>query len=47
MLSDQIESGSVLRGRRLLPGKPQPSFDKQPLRDYLDVERHAGRDLVI
>ena len=25
------------------PGKPQPSFDKQPLRDYLDVERHAGR----
>jgi phosphoribosylaminoimidazole-succinocarboxamide synthase len=26
-----------------LPGKPQPSFDKQPLRDWLDVERHAGR----
>lgn len=25
------------------PGKPQPSFDKQPLRDYLDVERRAGR----
>ena len=25
------------------PGKPQPSFDKQPLRDYLDIERHAGR----
>jgi phosphoribosylaminoimidazole-succinocarboxamide synthase len=25
------------------PGKSQPSFDKQPLRDYLDVERHAGR----
>jgi phosphoribosylaminoimidazole-succinocarboxamide synthase len=24
-------------------GQPQPSFDKQPLRDYLDVERHAGR----
>jgi phosphoribosylaminoimidazole-succinocarboxamide synthase len=24
-------------------GRPQPSFDKQPLRDYLDVERHAGR----
>jgi phosphoribosylaminoimidazole-succinocarboxamide synthase len=24
-------------------GKPQPSFDKQPLRDWLDVERHAGR----
>ena len=26
-----------------MPGKPQPSFDKQPLRDWLDVERHAGR----
>lgn len=25
------------------PGKPQPSFDKQPLRDYLDGERKAGR----
>jgi phosphoribosylaminoimidazole-succinocarboxamide synthase len=24
-------------------GQPQPSFDKQPLRDYLDVERRAGR----
>ena len=24
------------------PGKPQPSFDKQPLRDWLDVERHAS-----
>jgi phosphoribosylaminoimidazole-succinocarboxamide synthase len=25
------------------PGRSQPSFDKQPLRDWLDVERHAGR----
>jgi phosphoribosylaminoimidazole-succinocarboxamide synthase len=25
------------------PGQPQPSFDKQPLRDYLDTERRAGR----
>jgi phosphoribosylaminoimidazole-succinocarboxamide synthase len=25
------------------PGRPQESFDKQPLRDWLDVERHAGR----
>jgi phosphoribosylaminoimidazole-succinocarboxamide synthase len=25
------------------PGKSQPSFDKQPLRDYLDAERRAGR----
>ena len=25
------------------PGQAQPSFDKQPLRDYLDGERRAGR----
>ena len=25
------------------PGRSQPSFDKQPLRDYLDGERQAGR----
>ena len=25
------------------PGGPQQSFDKQPLRDYLDSERRAGR----
>jgi phosphoribosylaminoimidazole-succinocarboxamide synthase len=25
------------------PGQPQPSFDKQPLRDYLDIQRNAGR----
>ena len=25
------------------PGRPQPSYDKQPLRDYLDAERRAGR----
>jgi phosphoribosylaminoimidazole-succinocarboxamide synthase len=25
------------------PGQPQPSFDKQPLRDWLDSERRAGR----
>ena len=29
--------------RGYAPGKPQPSFDKQPLRDYLDGERRAGR----
>lgn len=28
---------------RYQPGRGQPSFDKQPLRDWLDVERHAGR----
>ena len=26
-----------------LPGRGQPSFDKQPLREWLDVERRAGR----
>jgi phosphoribosylaminoimidazole-succinocarboxamide synthase len=25
------------------PGRAQPSFDKQPLRDHLDAERKAGR----
>jgi phosphoribosylaminoimidazole-succinocarboxamide synthase len=25
------------------PGRPQPSFDKQPLRDFLGAERRAGR----
>jgi phosphoribosylaminoimidazole-succinocarboxamide synthase len=25
------------------PGRSQPSFDKQPLRDYLDAERRAGQ----
>jgi phosphoribosylaminoimidazole-succinocarboxamide synthase len=28
---------------RYQPGRSQPSFDKQPLRDYLDAERRAGR----
>ena len=28
---------------RYAPGGTQPSFDKQPLRDWLDVERQAGR----
>jgi phosphoribosylaminoimidazole-succinocarboxamide synthase len=28
---------------RYEPGHGQPSFDKQPLRDYLDGERRAGR----
>jgi phosphoribosylaminoimidazole-succinocarboxamide synthase len=28
---------------RYAPGGPQPSFDKQPLRDYLEAERRAGR----
>ncbi|MDB4890120.1 MAG: putative phosphoribosylaminoimidazole-succinocarboxamide synthase synthetase, purC-like, partial [Gemmatimonadetes bacterium] len=28
---------------RYVPGGTQPSFDKQPLRDYLDSERRAER----
>jgi phosphoribosylaminoimidazole-succinocarboxamide synthase len=28
---------------RYSPGQSQPSFDKQPLRDYLDGERRGGR----
>ena len=28
---------------RYAPGRSQPSFDKQPLRDYLDGERRVGR----
>ena len=28
---------------RYEPGRSQPSFDKQPLRDYLDAEKAAGR----
>jgi len=28
---------------RYTPGRGQPSFDKQPLRDFLDAERAAGR----
>jgi phosphoribosylaminoimidazole-succinocarboxamide synthase len=28
---------------RYQPGRTQPSFDKQPLRDYLEAERRAGR----
>ena len=28
---------------RYQPGRSQPSFDKQPLRDYLDAERRGGR----
>jgi phosphoribosylaminoimidazole-succinocarboxamide synthase len=30
------------------PGQPQPSFDKQPLRDYLDAERRVtGGELTL
>jgi phosphoribosylaminoimidazole-succinocarboxamide synthase len=43
----KFEFGRTKSGEIILiddrPGRPQPSFDKQPLRDWLDVERHAGR----
>jgi phosphoribosylaminoimidazole-succinocarboxamide synthase len=37
------DSSRFWAGDRYRPGGPQPSFDKQPLRDYLDTERRAGR----
>ncbi len=33
----------ILIDEVMTPDQPQPSFDKQPLRDYLDAERKAGR----
>jgi phosphoribosylaminoimidazole-succinocarboxamide synthase len=46
MLIDEVmtpDSSRFWPADDYVPGKPQPSFDKQPLRDWLDVERHAGR----
>jgi phosphoribosylaminoimidazole-succinocarboxamide synthase len=37
------DSSRFWDAQRYAPGGPQPSFDKQPLRDYLDGERRAGR----
>ena len=37
------DSSRFWPAERYTPGGPQPSFDKQPLRDYLDTERRAGR----
>ena len=37
------DSSRFWAAERYAPGGPQPSFDKQPLRDYLDAERRAGR----
>jgi phosphoribosylaminoimidazole-succinocarboxamide synthase len=45
-LSDEVltpDSSRFWAADRYKPGGPQPSFDKQPLRDYLDAERRAGR----
>jgi phosphoribosylaminoimidazole-succinocarboxamide synthase len=46
LLIDEVltpDSSRFWPAARYEPGRPQPSFDKQPLRDYLDRERRAGR----
>lgn len=46
LLVDEVltpDSSRFWPADRYAPGRPQPSFDKQPLRDYLDAERRAGR----
>jgi phosphoribosylaminoimidazole-succinocarboxamide synthase len=37
------DSSRFWPAEQYVPGRAQPSFDKQPLRDYLDTERRAGR----
>jgi phosphoribosylaminoimidazole-succinocarboxamide synthase len=46
LLVDEVltpDSSRFWPADRYEPERPQPSFDKQPLRDYLDAERRAGR----
>jgi phosphoribosylaminoimidazole-succinocarboxamide synthase len=46
MLVDEVvtpDSSRLWPAKGYAPGRPQPSFDKQPLRDYLEGERKAGR----
>jgi len=46
LLIDEVltpDSSRFWPADRYIPGQPQPSFDKQPLRDYLAGERSAGR----
>ena len=46
LLIDEVltpDSSRFWPADRYAPGGSQPSFDKQPLRDYLDAERRAGR----
>jgi len=46
LLVDEVltpDSSRFWPADRYEPGHTQPSFDKQPLRDYLDGERKAGR----
>jgi phosphoribosylaminoimidazole-succinocarboxamide synthase len=46
MLVDEVltpDSSRFWPAAHYAPGRPQPSFDKQPLRDYLEDERRAER----
>ena len=46
LLIDEVltpDSSRFWPAEQYQPGRGQPSFDKQPLRDYLDAERAAGR----
>ncbi|HEX6629923.1 MAG TPA: phosphoribosylaminoimidazolesuccinocarboxamide synthase [Gemmatimonadaceae bacterium] len=46
LLVDEVltpDSSRFWPAERYEPGHPQPSFDKQPLRDWLERERAAGR----
>jgi phosphoribosylaminoimidazole-succinocarboxamide synthase len=46
LLIDEVltpDSSRFWPADRYAPGRSQPSFDKQPLRDYLAAERTAGR----
>ncbi|HET7586210.1 MAG TPA: phosphoribosylaminoimidazolesuccinocarboxamide synthase [Gemmatimonadaceae bacterium] len=46
LLIDEVltpDSSRFWPAEQYAPGRGQPSFDKQPLRDYLDGERRAGR----
>jgi phosphoribosylaminoimidazole-succinocarboxamide synthase len=46
LLIDEVltpDSSRFWPADRYQPGRSQPSFDKQPLRDWLDAERRAGR----
>jgi phosphoribosylaminoimidazole-succinocarboxamide synthase len=46
LLVDEVltpDSSRFWPAEQYAPGRSQPSFDKQPLRDYLDAERKDGR----
>jgi phosphoribosylaminoimidazole-succinocarboxamide synthase len=46
LLIDEVltpDSSRFWPAEHYTPGRSQPSFDKQPLRDWLDAERRAGR----